>query len=34
VERFRGKCKVNVPGVYRVRVTSKAVVEVYAVCEP
>ena len=34
VERFRGKCEVNVPGVYRVRVTSKAVVEVYAVCEP
>lgn len=34
VERFRGKCEVSVPGVYRVRTTSKIVVEVYAVCEP
>jgi len=34
VERFRGKCEVSVPGVYRVRTTSKIAVEVYAVCEP
>jgi len=34
VEKFKGMCEVNVPGVYRVRVSSQAVVEVYAVCEP
>lgn len=34
VERFRGICEVSVPGVYRVRITSKATVEVYAVCKP
>jgi len=34
VERFKGMCKINVPGVYRVRTTSKAGVEVYAVCKP
>jgi len=34
VERFRGTCEVDVPGVYRVRMISKAAVEVYAVCEP
>ncbi|HIQ05545.1 MAG TPA: hypothetical protein EYH31_07585 [Anaerolineae bacterium] len=33
VERFRGTCEVNVPGVYRVRTTSKTAVEVYAICE-
>lgn len=34
VERFRGMCKVSVPGVYRVRAMSKAPVEVYAICKP
>ena len=34
VERFRGMCQVSVPGVYRVRATSKAAVEVYAICKP
>ncbi|HID87894.1 MAG TPA: hypothetical protein EYP55_11060 [Anaerolineae bacterium] len=34
VERFRGRCEVCVPGVYRVRAMSKATVEVYAVCKP
>ena len=34
VERFMGMCEVSVPGVYRVRATSKAVVEVYAICKP
>jgi hypothetical protein len=34
VERFRGMYEAEVPGVYRVRATSKAAVEVYAVCEP
>ena len=34
VERFRGMCEVSVPGVYRVRATSKAAVEVYAICRP
>ncbi len=34
VERFRGMCEVSVPGVYRVRITSNAAVEVFAVCKP
>ena len=34
VERFRGMCKVSIPGVYRVRATSKAAIEVHAVCRP
>ena len=34
VEKFKGVCEVNVPGVYRVRAISQATVEVYAVCEP
>jgi len=34
VVRFRGRCEVDAPGVYRVRATSKTAVEVYAVCEP
>ncbi|MCK4473293.1 MAG: hypothetical protein KAW49_16045, partial [Anaerolineae bacterium] len=34
VERFRGRCEVCVPGVYRVRTMSKADVEVFAVCKP
>jgi hypothetical protein len=34
VERFKGVCEVHVPGVYKVKVTSKAAVEVYAICAP
>jgi hypothetical protein len=34
MESFRGRCEVDVPGVYRVRVTSKGAFEVYAVCKP
>ena len=34
VERFRGMCEVRMPGVYRVKAISKAVVEVYAICKP
>lgn len=34
MERFRGRCEVDVPGVYRVWIPSKAAVEVYAICRP
>jgi len=34
VERFRGMCEVDVPGVYRIRAVSKGAAEVHAICKP